>query len=118
MIDHKPTRSRSRRSYTRAFKAQVVAETREPGVSVAEVARRHGMNANVVFHWLRDRRFKGSSKETTFLPVQVATAPRALSSASLEPQRLELVVELPGGARVICDERSLVVVLRAIRAAA
>jgi transposase-like protein len=62
MFDHIPTRSRPRRSYTRAFKLGVVAETREPGVSVAGVARRHGMNANVVFHWLRDPRFNGESR--------------------------------------------------------
>lgn len=34
-------------------KALIVAETRAPGVSVAEVARRHEVNANQVFAWRR-----------------------------------------------------------------
>jgi transposase len=34
-------------------KARIVAETRAPGVSVAEVARRHEVNANQVFAWRR-----------------------------------------------------------------
>jgi len=54
MLDQKPVRKR--RIYSRAFRLQVLAETREPFVSVAEVARRHGMNANVMFNWLRDAR--------------------------------------------------------------
>ena len=40
-----------RRSYSKAFKRRVVAETLEPGASVAAVARLHGLNANMVFLW-------------------------------------------------------------------
>jgi transposase len=39
------------RVYPREFKQQVVRETLEPGASVSIVARRHDMNANVVFEW-------------------------------------------------------------------
>jgi transposase len=39
------------RVYPREFKQQVVKETLEPGASVSIVARRHDMNANVVFEW-------------------------------------------------------------------
>jgi len=34
-----------------------VAQTRVPGVSVSQVARRYDVNANMVFKWLRDPRF-------------------------------------------------------------
>src|SRR6185312_11595283 len=34
-------------------KARIIAETRAPGVSVAEVARCHEVNANQVFAWRR-----------------------------------------------------------------
>lgn len=69
-----------RRSYSKAFKRRVVAETLVPGASVAAVARRHDLNANMVFMWRRDRRFGPGRGSTEFLPVEVkpadvATAP-------------------------------------------
>jgi transposase len=44
------------RVYPLAFKQQVVKETLEPGASVSIVARRHDMNANVVFEWRKQYR--------------------------------------------------------------
>jgi len=44
---------RPRRTYTKAFKAQVVAECGEPQSSIARVALAHGLNANLVHKWLR-----------------------------------------------------------------
>jgi transposase len=44
---------RQRRSYPKALKAQIVAQCRQPGVSVAGVALSHGINANVVRKWIR-----------------------------------------------------------------
>ena len=46
-------RSGKRRRYTEAFKRQVVAEASGEGVSAASVARRHGLNANLIFNWRR-----------------------------------------------------------------
>ncbi len=40
-------------------KRQIIAESFEPGASVAEVARRHGVNANLLFTW---RRQQGAAK--------------------------------------------------------
>jgi transposase len=40
-----------RRVYPREFKQQVIKQTLEPGASVSIVARRHDMNANVIFEW-------------------------------------------------------------------
>lgn len=45
---------RGRRTYSAEFKSQVVAACRVPGVSVASVARAHGINHNVVHRWLRE----------------------------------------------------------------
>ena len=114
MFDHKPVRTR--RSYSRAFKLQVLAETREPFVSVAEVARRHGMNANVIFNWLRDPRFGGDKAVTSFLPVKIGPAPVAVTAQPISGPGDEVIVELAAGARIRCkDEPSLVMVLRALR---
>ncbi|WP_264841007.1 transposase, partial [Burkholderia cenocepacia] len=44
------------RTYARAFKQQVIRETLEPGMSVSIVARRHDINANVVFGWRKQYR--------------------------------------------------------------
>ena len=114
MSDHKPVRVR--RSYSDAFKRQLVAETREPGVSIALVARRHGINANVVFGWLRDPRFGGKAAPVEFLPVATRATPMMTPSPEKRSDPLDLTVEFPGGVRVHCrDEPSLIVVLRAAR---
>jgi len=59
---------RRRRRWSEAFKRRVVAEAAEPGVSVASVARRHDLNANLLFNW---RRRYGTSpgSDESFLPV-------------------------------------------------
>jgi transposase len=62
---------RKRRSYSTAFKRRVVAETLEPGAPVAGVARRHGLNANMVFLWRRDPRFGPGQDAAMFLPVEI-----------------------------------------------
>lgn len=43
---------RQRTTYPKSFKAQVVQECLSPRVSIASVALRHGINANVIRKWL------------------------------------------------------------------
>jgi transposase len=61
-----------RRSYSKAFKRRVVAETLDAGASVASVARHHGLNANMVFLWRRDPRFGPGRDAAVFLPIEVS----------------------------------------------
>ena len=42
-----------RRTYSKAFKAQVVAECAQPDTSIASVALTHNLNANLVHKWIR-----------------------------------------------------------------
>ena len=42
---------RSRRSWSAEEKRRIVLEAAVPGASVSEIARRHGVNANLVFNW-------------------------------------------------------------------
>ena len=56
---------RKRRSA--AEKRLIVEQTLEPGASVARVARAHGLNANVVFHWRREYR-EGRLAEAGLVP--------------------------------------------------
>ena len=67
---------RRRRLWEDDEKRRIVAQTRVPGVSVSQVARRYDVNANLVFKWLRDPRF-GRPKEEAgpFLPVEVVAEP-------------------------------------------
>ncbi len=51
-----------------------MAETLEPDASVAEVARRHGLNSNMVFLWRGDPRFGPGRDAPAFLPVEVKPA--------------------------------------------
>ncbi len=75
MISHIP--ARRRRSYTPAFRLQVIAETRTPGTSVAEVARRHDVPRQSLYQWRRDVQRKALSESlgVTFIPVASMAEP-------------------------------------------
>jgi transposase len=62
------------RRWSADAKRAICLETRAPGVSVAQVAQRHSLNANLIFKWLRDARFAPGAlleAEPVFLPVQL-----------------------------------------------
>jgi len=65
-------KKRRRRIWEDDEKRRIVAQTRVPGVSVSQVARRYDVNANMVFKWLRDPRFKPAEDDLpSFLPVEI-----------------------------------------------
>ena len=45
---------RTHRTYTPQFKAELVATCMQPGASIAALALRHGMNANVLHRWCKE----------------------------------------------------------------
>lgn len=72
----------TRRRYSAAMKAQVMAECSESGASVAKVAMAHGINANVVHRWrqlAREGKAVTPARTSEFiaLPLAVAPAPAA-----------------------------------------
>ena len=86
---------RKRRSYSKAFKRRVVAETLDPGASVASVARHHGLNANMVFLWRRDPRFGPGRDAASFLPVEVTSTEVTVASEPISPasdSRIEIAL--------------------------
>ena len=58
-------------------KRDICELTQVEGVSVAQVARRYAVNANLIHKWLRDPRFSPADEESpdiidgSFLPVEV-----------------------------------------------
>jgi transposase len=61
-------------------KRSICFQTRASGISVAQVARRYAMNANLIFKWLKDPRFQPDeqgTEETAFLPVEISPEPEA-----------------------------------------
>lgn len=69
---------RRRRNWSDEEKCMICAQTKLPGISVSQVARRYDVNANLVFIWLRDPRFQAEAEEQDsgcFLPVEVDTTP-------------------------------------------
>ena len=46
--------SEHRRSHDAAFRTQVLAEARHPGVRVRDVARRHGICSSLIYRWRRE----------------------------------------------------------------
>src|SRR3954468_7737029 len=67
-------RRRRYRHWSGEEKRSICRETRAPGVSVAQVARRHALSANLIFKWLKDRRFASADAVEAgpvFLPVEI-----------------------------------------------
>jgi transposase len=61
-------------------KRSICFQTRASGISVALVARRYAMNANLIFKWLKEPRFQSDEPETekpAFLPVEISAEPEA-----------------------------------------
>jgi transposase len=50
------SKAATRRRHGDELKAKVLTECDEPGASVAAVAQAHGLNANLVHKWRRERR--------------------------------------------------------------
>ena len=71
---------RSRRSWSDEEKQRIVAEAALTGAPVADIARRHGVNANLVLNWRKTARAALSAAEPNGLAVCLpvnATSPAA-----------------------------------------
>lgn len=108
-----------RRFWSDEEKRSICMQTRAPGVSVAQVARRYAMNANLIHTWLRDPQFAPAdeldvttaTENAVFLPVEVegVTAAadltpallQAAPAASLTAQRVDIA--LLDGRRILVE---------------
>lgn len=91
----------TRRRYSSATKAQVVAECAEPGSSVAKIAMAHGINANVVHRWRKLARSgdaKAALKTGEFIALPLTMAPAQVPPTTSQSAVSDLQVELRRGA--------------------
>ena len=87
-------------------KVSICTQARVAGVSVAQVARRYAMNANLIHKWLRDPRFSSGDQAAdlpvhegaTFLPVEVAGM---TSTGFVTAQRIDIT--LSDGRRILVE---------------
>jgi transposase len=97
---------RRRRVRPEDEKRRIVAETYERGASVSAVARRHDLNANLLFSW---RRVMGpvvpasADEPPRFVPAVISTEVEAASTPVPPRSAGAMEIVLVDGARVIVD---------------
>ncbi|MBZ4022519.1 IS66 family insertion sequence hypothetical protein [Rhodobacter sp. TJ_12] len=96
---------RTKRLWTDEEKRSICFQTTAPGVSVAQVARRYAVNANLIFKWLRDPRHAPDpasaappAEEARFLPVEIVAEAKAPMAMPVVENHIE--IELAGGHRM------------------
>ena len=94
-----------RRRWSLQDKLRIVDETMQPGVTVTEVARRHGVAPSVVFTWRRlAREGRLGDAGPTFVPVEITSVPAQVPSAASPPRRTGLIeIVLRHGRRIRVD---------------
>jgi transposase len=99
---------RTKRLWTGEEKRSIGLQTAAAGVSVAQVARRCALNANVIFKWLRDPRFApdpdtAPMADPSFLPVEIVER-RVCDGAPLPGDAREpggtIEIDVAGGHRM------------------
>ena len=105
---------RTKRLWTDEEKRSICLQTTAADVSVAQVARRYALNANMIFKWLRDARYapgsaQGDVDAPVFLPVEIVNptsseAARLVLPDSVLPDSVLpgclLEIEIAGGHRL------------------
>jgi len=66
---------RRRRTHDAAFKSQVIAACRQPGVSISAIALEYRLNANLVRRWLRREEHSESDDHSRIPEVDVTPSP-------------------------------------------
>lgn len=67
---------RTRRTHSEQFKQALVDECSKPGMSLAHVAKQHGLHPNLLSRWLKDRLAPGARllPGPRFVPVRIEQA--------------------------------------------
>ena len=93
--------ARRRRSWTRDEKRRIVEESLQEGASIAGVAQRHALNANLLFTWRRQMGVEPSVQNDPMpiLPVTIARGLATDRDCPGEAGQMEIV--LAEGNRIV-----------------
>lgn len=109
-------RSRRRR-HSDEFKSKVIVACRQPGVSIASVALAHGLNANLLRRWIREREGDAATPQVhalagptlsestpSFVPLALSKPPTKAGDIHVDLWRDELKVSVtwPAAASAEC----------------
>ena len=95
MEEHIEVSPARRRQHSPEFKAQVVKACNQPGISVAAVALRYRLNANLLRRWVAAQAQQAMTAAVPeFVPLQFPPAP---SAAAMQ----EIVIEIRRGAATV-----------------
>ena len=95
---------RMRRLWTDEEKRSICLQTTAPGISVAQVALRYTINANLIVKWLRDAKYRpasGTGPEeagSRFLPVEILRQSPVTRSTPVAENHFG--IDLAGGHRI------------------
>ena len=92
---------RRRRSWTRDEKRRIVEESLEDGASIAEVARRHELNANLLFTWRRKLGVERSEQNAPMGIVTVTIASELAAEGHCPDEAGKMEIVLSEGDRII-----------------
>lgn len=95
---------RRRRVWSVDDKRRIVAETLAPGASVSVVARRHDLNANMLFTWRRAVEAVAlpvADDKVTFVPATITAAPATTISSPSPVTVGGMEIVLASGDRII-----------------
>ena len=109
---------RKKRFWSDDEKREICGQATTPGISVAQVARRYAVNANLIHKWLKDPRFAPSAAAVeddfdiaAFLPVEVnvsapsdllvTEAASATPTSALSANRVDIT--LSDGRRILVE---------------
>ena len=95
---------RTKRLWTDEEKRSICVQTTAPDVSMAQVAWRYALNANMIFKWLRDARYAPESAQAAvdtpcFLPVEIVGRARLEESRPVKTDG-QIEIEIAGGHRL------------------
>ena len=95
---------RTKRLWADEEKRSICVPTTAPDVSVAQVARRYALNANMIFKWVRDARYAPGSAQAAvdapvFLPVEIVGRARLEEARPVKTDG-QIEIEIAGGHRL------------------
>lgn len=101
-------KGQKKRFWSDEEKVSICLQTCAPGVSVAQVARRYAMNANLIHKWLRDPKFAPDreivevevAETPCFLPVEIVDRPQTKDTApttDAKPTQSAIEIDIAGG---------------------